>query len=130
MWDYLFWLGEASSAFHPIRLQDSFIISICGQVNIVVFSWRKSLTLSWRRSLSYRNQSIDLLRWSMGWFLYDNGLRHERVKGGGTWDYYFLIAFGQWCLSFRLKDSLISNKIWKNQLVYFIFCMVIIIKGR
>ena len=32
------------------------------------------LTLSWRRPLSYRNQSID-------WFLYDNVLRHERVKG-------------------------------------------------
>ena len=39
-----------------------------------------SLTLSWRRPLSYRNQSIDLLRKSMGWFLYDNGPRHERVK--------------------------------------------------
>ena len=34
---------------------------------------RVSLTLSWRRPLSYRNQSMD-------WFLYDNGLRHERVK--------------------------------------------------
>ena len=30
-----------------------------------------SLTLSWRRPLSYRNQ----------WCLYDNGLRLERVKG-------------------------------------------------
>ena len=38
------------------------------------------LTLSWRRPLSYRNQSIDLLRKSIDWFLYDNGLRHERVK--------------------------------------------------
>ena len=38
------------------------------------------LTLSWQRPLSYRNQSIDLLRKSMDWFLYDNGLRHERVK--------------------------------------------------
>ena len=28
----------------------------------------------------YRNQSIDLLRKSMDWFLYDIGLRHERVK--------------------------------------------------
>ena len=37
-------------------------------------------TLSWRRPLSYRNQSIDLLRKLMNWFLYDNGLRHERVK--------------------------------------------------
>ena len=31
------------------------------------------LTLSWRRPSSYRNQSMD-------WFLYDNGLRHYRVK--------------------------------------------------
>ena len=39
------------------------------------------LTLSWRRPLSYRNQSIDLLRKLMDWFLYDNDLRHERVNG-------------------------------------------------
>ena len=39
-----------------------------------------SLTLSWRRPLSYRNQSIDLLHKSMYWFLYDNDLRHDRVK--------------------------------------------------
>ena len=45
--------------------------------------WIKSLvhlTLSWRRSLSYRNQSIDLLCKSIEWFLYDRDLRHERVK--------------------------------------------------
>ena len=33
--------------------------------------------------LSCRNQSIDLLCKSMDWFLYDNRLRHERVK---WWD--------------------------------------------
>ena len=38
------------------------------------------LTHSWWRALSYRNQSIDLRSRSMDWFLYDNGLRHERVK--------------------------------------------------
>ena len=38
------------------------------------------LTLSWRRSLSYRKQSIDLQSKSMDWFLYDRDLRHERVK--------------------------------------------------
>ena len=38
------------------------------------------LTLSWRRPLSYRNQSIGLLHKLMDWFLYDNGLRHKRVK--------------------------------------------------
>ena len=40
----------------------------------------KWLTLSWRRPLSYRNQSIDFQSKSMDWFLYDNGLRHERVN--------------------------------------------------
>ena len=38
------------------------------------------LTLSWWRPISYRNQSIDLLSKSVDWFLYDIGLRHERVK--------------------------------------------------
>ena len=37
------------------------------------------LTLSCRQPLSYRNQSIGLLK-SIDWFLYDNGLRHEKVK--------------------------------------------------
>ena len=32
-------------------------------------------------ALSYRNRSIDLQSKSKDWFLYDNGLRHERVKG-------------------------------------------------
>ena len=42
-----------------------------------------SLNLSWRRPLSYTNQSIDLQSKSMDWFIYDNGLRHERVNE--TW---------------------------------------------
>ena len=47
------------------------------------------VTLSWRRSLSYRNQAIDLLcksiingLQSMYWFLYERDLRHERVNLG------------------------------------------------
>ena len=40
-----------------------------------------SLTLSWWRPLSYRNQSIDLLRKPMDLFRYHNGLRHEKVNG-------------------------------------------------
>ena len=39
-----------------------------------------NLTLSRRRPLLHRNQSIDLLWKSIDWFLYDNGLRHEIVK--------------------------------------------------
>ena len=38
-----------------------------------------SLTLSWRKPLSYRNQTIDLRNKSLDWFLYDNSLRHKRV---------------------------------------------------
>ena len=41
---------------------------------------RNYLTLSRRSPLSYRNQSIDLGSKSKDWFLYDNGLRLERVK--------------------------------------------------
>ena len=40
----------------------------------------KTLTLSWRRSLSFRNQSFDLLCKSVDWFLYNRDLRHERVN--------------------------------------------------
>ena len=31
-------------------------------------------------AVTYRNQSVDLLRKSMEWFLYDSGLRYKRVK--------------------------------------------------
>ena len=52
-----------------------------------------SLTLSWRRPLSYNNQSIDLLCKSMDWFLYDNGLRHERVN---LVLYFLLLYYSIW----------------------------------
>ena len=45
-----------------------------------LFLFLRFLPISWWRPLSYRNQSIDLQSKSMDWFLYDNGLRHERVK--------------------------------------------------
>ena len=38
------------------------------------------LTLSWRSSVSHKNQSTDLLCKSMDWFLYDWDLLYERVK--------------------------------------------------
>ena len=42
--------------------------------------YNHKLTLSRRRPLSYRNQFTDLLCKSMDWFLFDNGLRLERLK--------------------------------------------------
>ena len=50
------------------------------------------LTLSRRRYLSYRNQSIDLQSKSIGWFLYDRDLRHEKL----TNKFRCLIAFTSW----------------------------------
>ena len=47
-----------------------------------MFFFKFLFTLSWRRQLSYRNQSIDLLRKSMVWLLCDNGLCHEELKWG------------------------------------------------
>ena len=38
-----------------------------------------SVTLSWRRSLLYRNQSIDLQSKLMDWFLHDTDLRHLQM---------------------------------------------------
>ena len=43
-------------------------------------SMSMSLTHSWQWSLLYGNQSSNLLCKSMGWFAYDEDLRHERVK--------------------------------------------------
>ena len=52
---------------------------------IITYSQRSedicvSLTLSQQRSLSYRNQCIDLQSKSMDWFLQDRNLRQERVN--------------------------------------------------
>ena len=59
---------------HYKNFCETFLIKVAGEKN------RSNLTLSWRRPLSYRNQPIDLQSKSMDWFLYNNGLRHERVK--------------------------------------------------
>ena len=51
-------------------------VNIYTKAAIYQCSAKKSmLTLSWRKSLSYRNQSK-----SMNWFLYDSDFRYERVK--------------------------------------------------
>ena len=72
--------------------------------NIDIILWLKEftcfsqflrLTLSWRRPLSYRNQSIDLL-----WFLYVNSLRHERIKRVGLFLWSFNFSFSLPILTF------------------------------
>ena len=101
-------------------------------------SFQKSillLTRSWRRPLSYRKQSIDLLHKSMDWFLYGNALRHERVNeiylvssnAKNMVSAFIFIAVSSWflvnfwyhmahnffwsltCLIFKFKDSMFAN---------------------
>ena len=52
----------------------------CLRINLVLSKVNLVLTLSRRRSLSYRNQSIDLKGKSMNWFLYDRDFRHKSVN--------------------------------------------------
>ena len=88
-----------------------------------VFHWvdkliLKTLTLSRRRPLSYRNQFNDLQSKSINWFLYDNGLRHERVKCYWTYLVYFHLAV------FNPLGLLVSmfNKNKKNKAAFFVTC--------
>ena len=63
--------------------------------------------------LSYRNQSIDLLSKSMDWFLYDNGLHHERVK-------LFLFSVGfqpsrPYKMTLIEKESILQYSVLKSE---------------
>ena len=52
--------------------------------------------LSWRKSLLYRNQSIDLLCNSMDWFLNDIDLHHKWVqRDADAMNYFSTLAFQQ-----------------------------------
>ena len=69
--------------YHKIleKVNSSIFISRCSfKNNSTFFYFFFHLTLSWRKPLSYRNHSIDLLCKSIDWFLYDNSLRQERVN--------------------------------------------------
>ena len=74
-------------------------------------------TLSWRRSLSYRTQSIDLQNKSMDWFLYDRDLRHEKIKRQ--------LSKYKLNQTFQIRIIHCSNKyLWKNEkyvLQYIVF---------
>ena len=56
------------------------------------------LTLSWRRSLSCRKQSIDLQSKAVDWFLYDWDLDHERVNR-------------EWIISLSLLDMKVIARV-------------------
>ena len=81
--------------------------------NCFIYSWiGKHLAVSWWSSLLYRNQSIDLLCKSMDWFLYDRGLRHERVKSLHVLKQVrgIIISFDKNSLQRQFKDVIYSRK--------------------
>ena len=71
----------------------SLLLGLIWRLNNIPKLFMKYLTLSWRRPLSYRNQSIDLQSKSVDWFLYNNGLRHERVKQICYHQMYLIIVY-------------------------------------
>ena len=67
---------------NPTKWSNALKQFVCQHVKVsLTILWGWCLTLSRRRPISYRNQSIDLLCKSVDWFLYNIGLRRERVKG-------------------------------------------------
>ena len=84
---HTYWKGHKISGFVTISGVIETVNGCDVNWSSVFFCWPCScislwevLTLSWQRSLWYRNQSIDLFYKSMDWFLYDRDLRHDRVK--------------------------------------------------
>ena len=72
--------------------------------------WNDDLETSWRRSLSYRNQSIDL-------FPYDRDLHHESKKRDGgillTFHVIFLLEMKiifSYCLKYKSNFSKFDEK--------------------
>ena len=65
--------------------------------------------------LPYRHQSTDLQSKSMDWFLYDNGLRHERVKMRESQKVMLLGLTIDNCLTFKDHNNTLcrnaSNKL-------------------
>ena len=77
-------IGRLNYRFHwAMIMHEIFCKTFCDRhvfkTSYSDFCFFSLLTLSWRRPLLQRNQSIDLLCKSMETFLY-NGLRHERVE--------------------------------------------------
>ena len=63
-----------------IAIGFSLLFNDTGLEKLYHFKYFQSLTLSRRKPLSYRNQSIALPYKSMDWVLYDRDLLHKRVN--------------------------------------------------
>ena len=61
---------------------------------------------------SYRNQSIDLQSKSMGWFLHDRDLRHERVNTDNS-------EFEKLQTGYKLRVFWLNYHGWDIMLIHF-----------
>ena len=105
-------------------LNNSYTISKKKKITWFLDPWHSSkeqiLALSWRRPLSYRNQSINLQSKSMECFLYDNGFRHERVNWLSTLMYFLMMMLT------RILFPLLNLSMFvKYVTVFAINCLVI-----
>ena len=100
------------------------------QILLILIRSRTSgpLTLSWQRSLSYRNQFIDLQSKSIDWFLYDKGIRHERVnlKLCIRIINRYLHNYHQTAIQREVPPSGISNSLNVNW-IFFVDCKFVVI---
>ena len=104
------WMSEAYSEPCQTSKMELFAKIVNGQKPFTIFvkhfiwgvwqgseyAFERDLTLSWRMSLSYRNQSIDLESKPMDWFLYHRDLHHERVKLFTLWIFISKKFFCKW----------------------------------
>ena len=101
---FLYWIGKR------------FVLHIC---RVPAYASAFTLTLSWQRLLSYRNQSIDLPSKSMYWFLYDRDLCHGRVRDAFKNSFLILVDIFHFFFAkekpcFMTKNSLSTFFIWTD----------------
>ena len=91
------------------------LIQVCLHCDRLKNVWTYALTLSWWKSLSYRNQVTNLQCRSMNWFLYDRDLHHKRVQ------FHKIVEVINWiCCSKYVNSTACSNcastKIFWNEM--------------
>ena len=93
-----------------------------------------SCTLSWRRPLSYRNQSTELFCKSLNWFLHNRDFHHERVNCTGvkhrTSDYRRTRSSGNYKEKYHTSDQKTIDPLLTNNSVTYPVVAIDVIKCR
>ena len=105
----LIYFGLLFVSFGLVSASSGYLFSIFWSCNFLLFS-----TLSWRRALSYRNQSFNFQNKSMDWFLFDRNLRPVIIltilkfywcwNQSNTFQKIWMNSYNCWSLSFFLQN--------------------------